>query len=61
MKDIENGLPSVKDEETKEDEVAELLKENWTCPTCQNTMAANLEQCNICRTKRPLLAKLKGK
>ena len=34
LKDIENGLPDVKDEENKEDEYSMLLKEDWTCPTC---------------------------
>ena len=34
IQDIENGLPEVKDEETKEDEYSMLLKEDWTCPTC---------------------------
>ena len=45
LKDIENGLPKVTDEETIEDEYAMLLKEDWTCPTCQNLMRASVQQC----------------
>lgn len=60
IKDIENGLPAVKDEECKEDEYEILLRSDWTCPTCQNLMKAATEACTICRTKR-ILPKKKNK
>lgn len=53
---IEAGLPEVPDEESKENgDDFGFDGNNWTCPTCTNVNANTVEQCGICRTKKPVI------